>query len=50
MRIKDGLLFIMLVLFLSYSAYFISEVAEVGTIQGWIMLNMPQLDLAKGCS
>lgn len=47
--IRESLFLIALALFIVYSGYLISEVAEVGTVHGWITLNMPTLDLARGC-
>ena len=46
--IRECLFLIALAMFITYSAYLITEVAEVGTIHGWITLNMPTLEMAKG--
>ena len=37
--LKESLFLLSLLAFLAYGVYLISEVAEVGTIQGWITLN-----------
>ena len=47
--IRETLFIIALFTFMAYGVYLISEVAEVGTVHGWITLNMPTLDLAGGC-
>ena len=37
--LKEFLFLLALLAFLAYGVYLISEVAEVGTIHGWITLN-----------
>ena len=37
--LKESLFLLALLAFLAYGVYLISEVAEVGTIHGWITLN-----------
>ena len=42
--LKESLFLLALAMFITYAAYLISEVAEVGTIHGWITLNTGGFD------